>query len=42
MKSFIIENEWHERLKKISEKTGIRIYRLIYEAIEWLESKYGK
>lgn len=42
MKSFGVKAEWHERLKKIAEKTGKKIYFLLQEAIEFLESKYGK
>lgn len=40
MKSFVIEEKWHDMLKKLSEKTGKKLYRLLYEAIELLDEKY--
>jgi len=40
MKSIGINEDMHRRIKKISEKTGIMIYRLVLQAIEYLEEKY--
>ena len=41
MKSIGINDEMHKRIKKISKVTGILIYRLILDSIEYLENKYG-
>jgi predicted DNA-binding protein len=34
MKSILIENETHEKLKEVSEKSGIKIKYLVEESIE--------
>lgn len=39
-KSILIESTLHSRLKLLSDKTGKKIYRLIEEAIIYLEEKY--
>ena len=39
-KSILIESTLHSRLKSLSAKTGKKIYRLIEEAIIFLEEKY--
>jgi len=40
MKSIGINDELHKRIKRISKKTGILIYRLILDSVEYLEDKY--
>jgi len=41
MKSIGVNEEIHVRIKNLSNITGKKIYRLIIEAIEYLEEKYG-
>jgi len=40
MKSIAINEEMHARIKNLSNITGKKIYRLILEAIEYLEELY--
>ena len=40
MKSIGINDELHKRIRRISKKTGILIYRLILDSVEYLEDKY--
>lgn len=40
MKSIGVNEQIHERIKKLQFATGIVIYRLIEEALDYLESKY--
>ena len=40
-RSILIQTNWHTRLKKLSDVTGKKIYRLIEEAIVFLEEKNG-
>ena len=40
MKSIGVNEHIHERIKKLQSATGIVIYRLIEEALDYLEDKY--
>jgi len=40
MKMIGVEESLHKRIKELSNLTGKKIYRLIEEAIEYLEKKY--
>ena len=39
-KSVVIDEIVHTKLKEITEKTGIKIYKLLEEAIDYLYNKY--
>lgn len=41
MKSIAVNESIHARIKSLSLKTGMKIYALIFEAIIFLEEKYG-
>ena len=40
MKTIAIDENMHQGIKKFSKKTGIMIYRLMLNSIEYLERKY--
>jgi len=39
-RSVVIDELVHIKLKKVTSKTGIKIYKLLEEAIEYLYQKY--
>lgn len=39
-KSVVINEDVHVKLKEITEKTGVKIYKLMDEAIDLLYKKY--
>lgn len=42
MKSICLDDLLHKRIKMLSAITGKKIYKLIEEAVEYLEKKYSE